>query len=291
MNVSCGVIQDLLPLYAEDLASDETKELVGEHLRSCPACQKRLEELKRPAVPAPDGANALRSVKKSLRRRRWETALLAALLVFLVLLTVFARCTDKIPLPYEKGMIEVAGVADGVLTLSVRGANAMESTLCTDPDSGESTLLLQAWTNRGAAHALEPERESYAISPVPDRVLYGYGIGNSAQKLLYGEPMNGGILLLPRLVLGYYLLYAAALAALCGLAWLLLRGKKAAGVLRVVCFAALSYPVGHLLIKGAQLRSFFVPRDFALILAAAAAVWGLLTLGWTFWKRKKAEAI
>lgn len=290
MNTSCAVIRDLLPLYAEGLASEESKALVEEHLTGCSDCRRRLEELKTPAAPAPDEAAALRAVKKDIRRRRIRTALIASLLVFLVLLAVFARCTDKLPLPWEEGMIEAEGVADGVLTLSVRGADAMESTLITDPDSGETTLLLQAWANRwGVSPALSPERQSYTVSPVPDRVMYGYGIGDDPQPLVYGEPMNGGIMLLPRLVLGYYLLYAAALALIFGLLWLLLRKKKAAGTLRALCLAFLSYPIGHLLIKGAHTLSFFVPRDLIFILLAAAAIWALLMLGRTIWQQKREE--
>ena len=32
MKISCNVIRDILPLYAEDLASEDTKRLVDDHL-------------------------------------------------------------------------------------------------------------------------------------------------------------------------------------------------------------------------------------------------------------------
>lgn len=290
MNIPCGVIRDLLPLYAEDLAGEETKRLVDGHLADCPDCRKRLEELKQPPAPAPDGADALRAVKKGIRRRRLTAALLAALLVFLPLLAIFAYSTTRIPVPYEDGLVAVESEENGVLTLSVDGrVSGVDSTLIEDPDSGEKTLLLQAWTSRGRQGELLQERGSYTVDPIPDRVMYGYGFRNDEQKLLYGEPMNGGVMLLPRLVLAYYALMALGAALVFGLLWLLLRKKKAAPALRALCFAALSYPVGHLLIKGLQFRSFFVPRDLAFILAAAAAVWGLLMLGWEILRRKKTE--
>ena len=291
MNLPCGVIRDLLPLYAEELASEETKALVREHLDGCPDCRNQLEGLLQPRPAEPDGTAALRAVKKGIRRRRLLAALLAALLVFLPLLAAFAYATDKQPVPYEEGLIAVESEENSVLTLSVDGrVSGVESTLIEDPDSGEKTLLLQAWTDRrGGFGGLVPERGSYTVDPVPDRVMYGYGFRNDEQKLLYGEPMNGGILLLPRLVLAYYVLLALGAAAVFGLLWLLLRKKKAAGPLRALFFAALSYPAGHLLIKGLQFRSFFVPRDLAFILAAAAAVWGLLMLGWTILQRKRLE--
>ena len=35
MNVNCNIIRDLLPLYAEGMASEESKALVDDHLRGC----------------------------------------------------------------------------------------------------------------------------------------------------------------------------------------------------------------------------------------------------------------
>ena len=46
MKVPCGVIRDLLPLYAENLAGEESKKLVEEHLSECEPCQQELEKLK-----------------------------------------------------------------------------------------------------------------------------------------------------------------------------------------------------------------------------------------------------
>ena len=287
--LSCGVIRDLLPLYAEDLAGEETKTLVAEHLESCPACRKLYQELKTPPAPEPDSANALLGVKKEIRRKRLTAVLLAALLVFLPLFALLARSTDKIAVPWEKDLICVDSAENGALTLSVDGrVSGMESERCTDPDTGETTLLLQGWSSRWSERReLTNERGTYTVSPVPDRVLYGYGFRNMGQKLIYGEPMSGGVNILPRLALGYYLLLAAAAAVFFGLLWLLLRKKKAVPALRALFFAAISYPIGHLLIKGTQTMSFFLLRDLAFILIAAAAVWGLLMLGWTIRRQKQ----
>ena len=107
MKVPCAVIRDLLPLYAEDLASEESRQMVDEHLTDCPDCRARLEKLKQPAAPEPDAAEPLRGVKRSLRRRRLQTALLAARLVFLPLFSLLARSTDKIAVPWEADLVRV----------------------------------------------------------------------------------------------------------------------------------------------------------------------------------------
>ena len=45
MKNECKIVADLLPLYVEDLVSEETAEYVKEHLQTCPACRAELEEM------------------------------------------------------------------------------------------------------------------------------------------------------------------------------------------------------------------------------------------------------
>ena len=47
MNEDCEIIRDLLPLYADDICSTSTKELVEKHLNNCNECQKILEIMKK----------------------------------------------------------------------------------------------------------------------------------------------------------------------------------------------------------------------------------------------------
>ena len=43
MKTSCKIIEDLLPLYADDVCSKESKEFVDEHLAECPECTGKLK--------------------------------------------------------------------------------------------------------------------------------------------------------------------------------------------------------------------------------------------------------
>lgn len=49
--VSCSIIQDLLPLYAEDLASQDAKSLVANHLLTCSVCSRKLSIAKKFNIP------------------------------------------------------------------------------------------------------------------------------------------------------------------------------------------------------------------------------------------------
>ena len=48
MKLDCDVIRDLLPLYAEKLASSASSALVEQHLAECEACRAELEQMEKP---------------------------------------------------------------------------------------------------------------------------------------------------------------------------------------------------------------------------------------------------
>ena len=50
MKVNCNIIRDLLPLYADDACSAESREMVDEHLQECADCTTVLERLKRSEI-------------------------------------------------------------------------------------------------------------------------------------------------------------------------------------------------------------------------------------------------
>lgn len=47
MNKECEVIRDLLPLYADEVCSETSRELIEEHLPNCPECTAVLEKLRK----------------------------------------------------------------------------------------------------------------------------------------------------------------------------------------------------------------------------------------------------
>lgn len=80
MDISCDIIRDLLPLYAEDLASEDSRKLVDGHLCSCGACTQILETMKKGTpVPAETAPVSLDKVKKTIQRRRTLSVMAAVL--------------------------------------------------------------------------------------------------------------------------------------------------------------------------------------------------------------------
>ena len=48
MKNECSIVQDILPLYVEEMVSDDTVSFVREHLKDCPRCRAELEKLQKP---------------------------------------------------------------------------------------------------------------------------------------------------------------------------------------------------------------------------------------------------
>lgn len=47
----CKIVQDLLPLYAENLCSPETTQFIEEHIKECEECKKYAEEMTQEIIP------------------------------------------------------------------------------------------------------------------------------------------------------------------------------------------------------------------------------------------------
>ncbi len=79
MKITCNIIEDLLPLYVDDMVSEDSSQLVEEHLKEClgPARKMQEEMMRENCLSAgrKDGNSAQinknrgRATKKKIRRR------------------------------------------------------------------------------------------------------------------------------------------------------------------------------------------------------------------------------
>ena len=97
--INCNVIQDILPLYIDDVVSDDTKELVEEHLQNCEICQQVYHETKTDlendmkisaqTKESSHEANDLKSFRKFLKKRKIKTILLSIAATIVCFVAVF----------------------------------------------------------------------------------------------------------------------------------------------------------------------------------------------------------
>jgi len=126
MEVSCNIIRDLLPLYAENMVSRESQKLVDDHLCTCDDCTKELAAIqKAPKVPLEVDVKSLKRVGDSIRRRRIFSALAAVMTVLTIGVTVCTYLFTPYYLTAEEAIEDVYVVEDGTLIIDyARGINA-----------------------------------------------------------------------------------------------------------------------------------------------------------------------
>lgn len=115
MRNECNMIKDILPLYIEDMVSDDTAEFVKEHLEKCDACRTELENMKNPGKLEPavtntqeDGSAPFRALKRRWNKRNLivisTTVLITALAVLLGSYFIgsgFSKRTDVVLADYS----------------------------------------------------------------------------------------------------------------------------------------------------------------------------------------------
>ena len=271
-NIPCGVIRDLLPLYTEELCSVESRQLVESHLKKCPDCRSLKESMKKTEPQPVDSGESLKKMKRELRNRKGRMAAMAALIVFVLLVSFFSWYSKPEYYPYSEKLISVREL-ENKIEISFTGVARARLETSEDPEGG-TMAILYAWTSP------MDRRSKIDTMTIPkvDTLYYCWESQGENTVLLAGESDAAGMVVLPRLVLGYYVYFALLLGAVSGLLWLLLRKKKAGALFRQVFFAPVSYLAGHVLIMGLKTVSFDAGRDFMYILAAACGVCALLTL-------------
>ena len=102
--LSCAIVEDLLPAYVEGLTSEETNIAVEAHLASCPACAAKRAAMGAEDVPSEEAAGeTTREVDylKKVRRRGRRRIMLAVLSTLLVLAAGFAAKAFLIGSPLD----------------------------------------------------------------------------------------------------------------------------------------------------------------------------------------------
>jgi len=332
MSKDCSIVQDLLPLYAEDMLREETKEFVDGHLAQCAACRAELDALRADVKPQPVSAQPLRELKKRLRRKKLTAVLLAVTLALTLATAGFAYLTAPQYLPYDEtewmitrspraladGSIMSDGLTDlsGIESISVNLLTPVSGTKVTstqDPDSGKTVYFITAWRTpldtwcgtfdvsdtgdhaQREANALldalgetESARTLFTLDATNCTAIY-YSPNNGQDDVLLCGSRDGGVISLPRLALGYYVLLSLTLFITLGIAFFICRRKKVGKMLGYLALIPASYLAGHLLVKGFTTTSYQMQRDFSLIVFAAVLIYSAVLLALSLLQQKRED--
>ncbi len=131
MQISCEIIKDILPLYYDNACSEETKEMVKEHLIDCPDCREYLNEISETIAIKPEGKEAkeevvkknfLKKIKKKLFRKKVIVGFVSAMLGIAVVISAYSYMVmyEK-PIEWEDGLATVTTNGKGLHDINFKG--------------------------------------------------------------------------------------------------------------------------------------------------------------------------
>lgn len=122
MKKDCNIVKDLLPLYFDDVCSDDSKKFVELHLSNCNECNDYAVELqKNPYVISKEivqensQVRSLKNLKSKLFRRNVFVSVTSVLVVIGIFLFVQLY---QIPITYRDDLFTVEEAEDGVVDIT-----------------------------------------------------------------------------------------------------------------------------------------------------------------------------
>lgn len=126
--ISCNVIGDILPLYVDGVVCDDTKIIVEEHLRRCPACRKEAALLEnRLALPADskgplEDAQVIRGFRKKWRNKKILIVSLSIMITFAACFSLFQWMNNyEVYIPYDQSLFSVTSKSNGSVVIHYYG--------------------------------------------------------------------------------------------------------------------------------------------------------------------------
>ncbi len=166
MKNECGVVRDILPLYLENMVSDETGAFVKEHLENCPECTAELELLKAGTkLEKVDGemwnnleAEVMKSMKAAQKKFRKKAYCVAAVIagIFIII------CVLLHFFPVYR-IVDIGPMTSGNYYSSEQIAKAIYIGSASDRREAQAVLRLADQAFNDVQHTSDENEESYGL--------------------------------------------------------------------------------------------------------------------------------
>lgn len=295
MKLSCGIIRDLLPLYSEKLAGEETILAVEEHIKGCPECKRIAEnELEQSYSVASEDIpqSSIKAVKNSIFKQRIMSVTLVALIVLLAAIASFCYLLRPNFLSYEESGVKLSESKTGEVFAEFSDKATSYSF---NRDSGELTVWYTHWDNiintRTPKLLLIPYNSEYTT------VYFADYKNNGEVTLLLGENTvinnseSFGFLITPRLFLGFYFMVMLVSSLVLGIICFFVRRKKTAFKhLYYLFLLPLSYVLSNLILQ-TRLTTYDSYYEIIMMLIACPIVYPILIISSKLVKQRRLEKI
>ena len=273
MKITCTRSRDLLPLCVEQGTRGDSRVIIEEHLKESEACQHTLQEMTAfGQLPVETKASPRLKLKSLLHRKKPQIVMLFLMMILALVVYALAVLTTPEYLPYDKGNVTVNENGNGSVLIrfgeEVSGFNLNRAP---SEEKGKVVYSLTTYDSLWNRIIAKTHIDSVVLNEAGESVAALYYVGNDSSEdlLIYGKNPNpnGGVMTLPRLILGYYARIALWLIMTCIFVLILFkRHKKVTDLTIKVLFLSVSYLLGQFLIKGLKTSSYDALRDFYFIL-------------------------
>lgn len=107
--IKCTIIQDVLPLYMDEVVSQDTKEMVDRHLKQCETCQKEYESMKRKLyIPVENKDSLFDKISKKWRKKKVMISIVSVFATAIILYGAFAYVFyyERV-IPYSEKLVKI----------------------------------------------------------------------------------------------------------------------------------------------------------------------------------------
>ena len=121
MNLNCSIVDDLLPLYLEDICSEDSKVTLKEHLQECSDCREKLARMRNSDIISQagkqEGKFPIADYAKKVKRHRIRVGILVTLISMLAA-CILSLCFLTISDMHKQANPTVFDIEEGVYNLT-----------------------------------------------------------------------------------------------------------------------------------------------------------------------------
>jgi len=260
-------IRNLKSRYIKKMNSND------EHLEVCTEYSSDLNQMIAfTEFPVNSDVSPLLNIKKAWREKKPQLLIFSMMIALIFGILVFEFLTAPEYIPYDKEIVTINEIGNGSVLVQF-GEEVSGYDLNRYSSEGNSSYVyhLTTWDSIWSRSIAKTRVDNVVLNPTGEAIaaVYYYETNGSEDNLIYGKNLNpsGGVVTLPRLVLGYYARIALGLVLICAFLIILFRRHKKVTDLTIkVLFLPVSYLIGQFMLKGMKSSSYSALRDFYAIL-------------------------
>lgn len=287
----CKIIKDLLPLYVENMVSEESKEFIENHIKECEDCKRELEFLKsnveskeetfstpsdgetesfRDDINLREEKAPLEFLNKEIKKDKKTTTLIRVSIVGIILVLFFHIMLTPIFYPFYNDLMDVTETEDS-FTVELNYPGKLSYQTYYDEVYDRSEYVISAYKTKFDKFMPEKEKEVLILEK-PGILEYDENNGSLLIDIRTKSEISAE--LLPKLTQNYYLIMAVIASIVMIIVGLIFR-KKLDKLIYIIVLP-ISYVISHFLIYRGRTVTHTLVFDFSFTLGVCIFIYLLL---------------